>query len=998
MGSICGQEGQEMAQDSAPDDCSTRVRKLRVHLGLTQTRLADLLGVSFASVNRWENEQSRPNPLAWEKLLRAEALGIDGLTVDSVAELRVREQTPAYLTGGDQRAVDFSADAQAVGVLVEAERLSSGHLANPAFAAEISLVDPLPHQHVAVYERMLPRPRLRFLLADDAGAGKTIMAGLYIREMLTRRLIRRVLIVPPAGLIGNWERELRSLFDLRFTILTGPDCRSANPFAGNGGDRVIISVDTLAGETAPSRLCEEQTEPYDLVVFDEAHKLSAHRDPDMTVRKTGRYRLAEAVAGVQDHANGHALPWRAHHLLLLTATPHMGSDFSYYCLWRLLEPEVLSTIDAFNAYPVDARSQRFIRRTKEEMVRYDGTAIYPKRISDTLSYNLSQGEVSEQKLYDETTSYISNYYNKARFLNRSAVRFAMSIFQRRLASSTYALMLSFERRLDRLNALVDDVESGRLTEEQLAAAQRRLDSVRDVFEEKTADEESIQEGVEESEEAERAALGGVVGRTLAELEVERQQLRGLLDLAHRVYDTGQESKFEKLCEVLRDPRYEHAKLIIFSEHKDTMDFIVRRLEGIGFTGQVASIHGGLNYRQRESQVNLFRKETADGGARFLVATDAAGEGINLQFCWLMVNYDIPWNPARLEQRMGRIHRYGQQHDPVVISNLVAGKTREGRVLRTLLRKLEDIRKELGSGKVFDVVGRLFEGVSIKDYMEQLAGEGDEKEIGTRIEGRLTAEQVKALQAREQRLYGDGGDIARELPRLRADREHDLFVRLLPGYVRNFVEKAAPLLGIAFEGDLDAAFSFSATQPGALDTLWPVLETYEPDQRERLTVRKPEEPGRSVWLHPGEPVFERLTNLVRSRFGNDALRGAVFVDPKAQRPYMFHLAWVRVVRQAADDLPPLAHEEMLECRLVGLRHEEAGDVEECPVEQLLLLKGADGLPLGVRSFAATAADAVDRASGYALEQIGRSLADQHRHRLEDTLAERKEFLRRNTSAE
>ena len=386
----------DMAQDSAPDDYPGRVGKLRVDLGLTQTRLAELLGVSFESVNRWENEQSRPNALAWEKILRAEALGVAGLTADGVAEPRIREQTPAYLKTGDTQTVDFSCDAQALAVLVEAESLSSGHLANPAFAAEISLVDPLPHQHVAVYERMLPRSRLRFPLADDAGAGKTIMAGLYIREMLTRRLIRRVLILPPAGLIGNWERELRSLFDLRFTIVTGPDCRSTNPFTGSESDRVIISVDTLAGETAFSRLCEQQIEPYDLVVFDEAHKLSAHRDPDMTVRKTGRYRLAEALAGAQDHANGHALHWSAHHLLLLTATPHMGSDFSYYCLWRLLEPEVLSTIDAFNAYPVDARSQRFIRRTKEEMVRYDGSAIYPERISDALSYIWQSKSVAQK--------------------------------------------------------------------------------------------------------------------------------------------------------------------------------------------------------------------------------------------------------------------------------------------------------------------------------------------------------------------------------------------------------------------------------------------------------------------------------------------------------------------------------------------------------------------------------------------------------------------------
>ena len=170
--------------------------------------------------------------------------------------------------------------------------------------------------------------------------------------------------------------------------------------------------------------------------------------------------------------------------------------------------------------------------------------------------------------------------------------------------------------------------------------------------------------------------------------------------------------------MLRDPKYRDEKLIVFTEHRDTADFLVRRLEGLGFTGRVALIHGGLPYQERERQVEFFRGPTTEGGAGYLVATDDAGEGINLQFCWLMVNYDIPWNPARLEQRMGRIHRYGQEHDPVVIVNLVAGSTREGRVLRTLLDKLEAIRRQLQSDKVFDVVGRLFQGLSMKDYLEK----------------------------------------------------------------------------------------------------------------------------------------------------------------------------------------------------------------------------------------------------------------------------------------
>src|SRR2546425_4226362 len=370
---------------------------------------------------------------------------------------------------------------------------------------------------------MLKQTRLRFLLADDAGAGKTIMTGLYIREMLTRRLISRVLIMPPAGLVGNWEHEMRHLFNLPFRIITWNDARSDNPFTGPKSDLIIVSVDTLAGERMFSRLQEAEVTPYDLAAFDEAHKLAADRGADFYMRKTDRYRLAEAFAGIPDEDEQWSLAWSCPHLLLLTATPHMGKDFPYYCLWRLLEPEVFSTVDAFHDYPTDARRRHFIRRTKEEMVRFDGSAIYPTRLSDTLSYDLTQGETSEQRLYDETTNYIRFFYNRARILNRSAARLAVSIFQRRLASSTYALMRSFARRLDKLHGLIDAMQSGQLTTEQLIALQRH--AVHDVLEEKTADEESREDEREENEiEEERTLRVGVVASSLAELEAERVQV------------------------------------------------------------------------------------------------------------------------------------------------------------------------------------------------------------------------------------------------------------------------------------------------------------------------------------------------------------------------------------------------------------------------------------------------------------------------------------------
>jgi SNF2 family DNA or RNA helicase len=494
---------------------------------------------------------------------------------------------------------------------------------------------------------MLRQPHLRFLLADDAGAGKTIMAGLYIREMLSRRLLRRVLIVPPAGLVGNWRRELLTLFNLPFRIISGADARDGNPFIGEDSDRLIAKLDTLAGDKMFARLRDPNVTPYDLVIFDEAHKLSTDRGNDMRVRKTDRYRLAEALAGAPDLDHGWRLPWHAQHLLLLTATPHMGRDYPYYALWRLLDPQVLSTPEAFKAYPPEHRRCHFIRRTKEEMVKLDGKPLYPTRISDTHGYDLSQGKVSEQTLYDETTDYLRHVYNRAKLLNRSAARLAMSVFQRRLASSTYALFRSLERRMEKLQALIQEVQQGRLTMEQLTLLQRQIaEQGEDAFDSKTADEENPKGQAEENETDEDRLMQGVVAASLVELCDELKQVTDLRDLAEEVYQAGTDSKYEKLRDLLTAPEYANEKFIVFTEHRDTLTFLVRSLEGMGYTGQVAQIHGGMDYPEREEQVEHFRTPASDGGARFLIATDAAGEGINLQFCWIMINYDIPWNNAR----------------------------------------------------------------------------------------------------------------------------------------------------------------------------------------------------------------------------------------------------------------------------------------------------------------------------------------------------------------
>ena len=827
---------------------------------------------------------------------------------------------------------------------------------------------------------MLQQAPLRFLLADDAGAGKTIMTGLYVREMLSRRLIRRVLIVPPAGLVGNWEREMRTLFRLPFRIVSGEDARAGNPFLGPESDQVIVSIDTLAGERMFGHLKDAQTDAYDLVVFDEAHKLSANRQPDFRVRKTDRYKLAEALAGAEVEDERWKLPWAAQHLLLLTATPHMGKDSPYYFLWRLLLPDALSTYDAFGDFPRKSRERHFIRRTKEEMVRFDGSPLYPQRNCATLSYELSQGPQSEQELYNETTEYLQHHYNRARMLNRSAARLAMSVFQRRLASSTYALMRSFERRHEKLAGLIDDIRNGRLTEEQLRRQQRGLDKIDDVFETRTADED----GGEQHEEFEGKALSGTIAVTLSELEIERRTVEALLNKTRDLFNTSEESKFEKLREVLSDPQYLDEKLIIFTEHRDTAEFLVRRLEGLGFTGQVALIHGGLPYQERERQVEFFRRSAAEGGANYLVATDAAGEGINLQFCWLMVNYDIPWNPARLEQRMGRIHRYGQQRDPVVIVNLVAGGTCEGRVLKTLLDKLEAIRRQLQSDKVFDVVGRLFEGLSMRDYLEQ-AVTGDADSIAERLDGDLTEQQVQALAERERVLFGEGGEVSRRLAHLNDEAEQENYRRLLPGYVRRFVERAAPLLDLRIEGDLGATFALVPDQPRAADALLPALEVYSEEARERLTVYKPTDHESAVWMHPGEPVFDGLSATILSRFGHDGLKGAVFTDPYATEAYLFHIALIAVEQHSQDTPQPL------ESRLIGLRQLSDGTIEECPVEHLLLLRGAHGFAPSRVPLATLARDMVAGADQFVREDVSERVVQAHRQRRLDDLPARLKFV-------
>ncbi len=933
----------------SPDE----IRRLRARLGLSQTELAERLGVSFATVNRWENGHTKPYRWLWDRLRTLDPASDNSLATPTTDATLLNP--PVALTGANGRIrLDFLTNPDVVRAVMEAEWLAYGYLVNPTFATETSLIDPLPHQRMAVYDAMLPQPRLRFLLADDAGAGKTIMTGLYIREMLARHRLRRILIVPPAGLVGNWQQELQTLFRLSFRIVNGADARQGNPFVGAESDQIIVSIDTLTGEAMRARLADPEVVPYDLVVFDEAHKLAADQEPDGGIRRTRRYRLAEALAGAAADAE-ESLGWSARHLLLLTATPHMGKSYPYFALWHLLEPEALSTPETLDRYPADARTRHYIRRTKEEMVTFDGERLYPTRESTTVSYALSP---LEQDLYDRTTDYIRESYNRAAMLNRSAARLAMSVFQRRLASSAYALVQSLSRRLAKLEAYIGQVEARQLDLGEEQRRQQQWDDD-DPFETTTGDEELGDGGREGHETAEDQAVSALLASSLPELRRERAEVQGLIELAHQVLAGEDEAKFRRLRELVRDTRFQGEKLLIFTEHRDTLHYLMDRLEGLGFAGRLAQIHGGMPYQEREEQVRQFRQPNAEGGADICIATDAAGEGINLQFCWVMVNYDIPWNPARLEQRMGRIHRYKQAHDPVLIYNLVADKTREGRVLKTLLDKLEAIRKELRSDKVFDVIGRQLAGLSLRDLLfDSVDDAAIDRELEERVNVARVAETVQAL----DEVLPPAGDVLAHLPQERERLRRDAYHRLLPGYVRHFLEHAVPLLSVGWEGNLDTVFSLKPLTSGSMDVLWPLIERYPQDCRNRWTLTKPEQGVNAIFLHPGEPVFDAMRSWVTGKYGESAARGAVFVDPEVNEAYLFHLALAQVVEEDADGGAP----RVVETRLLGLRQWPDGRMEEVPAEHVLVLQPGDRLPPEWVSLAARGDAARDQASQY-LEQ-------------------------------
>jgi superfamily II DNA or RNA helicase len=892
---------------------SEQIRTIRNQLAMSQQAFAAALGVSFATVNRWENGKAKPQK---DRIDRIKAL-LHGESTEV--------EVPLYLPVMPVR-LDFEGDADAVKLVVDAHRLQNGHLFNKAFGLELSRVVPLPHQRIAVYEQLLPQNPLRFLLADDAGAGKTIMTGLYIREMINRGRLKRAIICAPAGLTWNWRRELRHFFDLEFTILRGADFAKGDPLTEPGAGLFIISVDTAATDAVRERLSAPNLPRFDLAVFDEAHKLS-WGDPNRPDSKTRRYRLAEALSQ------------RATHLLLLTATPHMGKRFPYYALWRLLDSQVLSTQDAFDALVPEKRTKYFIRRLKEEMVDYHGQPIYKPRLCQTIAFRLSS---AEQRFYDSATDYLKWSYENNRTSNKNAAAMVVAVLQRRLASSTYAMLESLKRRRQRIT---DSVPAG--------SAQISLERITSYFDTSTADEYGQEgDGYETEEGVENQALSLARPANAKQLQKELEYIDHVMALGDQVRELQQETKFLKLRELIESSDFRNQQLLIFTEHRDTLEYLRQRFEALGYTGQLAYIHGGLDVEEREKQRIFFmpadiRREQGVKNpdapvARFMLATDAAGEGINLQFAWIMVNFDIPWNPARLEQRMGRLHRFGQRHAEVRIFNMVAEGTREGDVLITLLNKLDEARKDLCSDKVFDVIGQQLEEVSLRDLMRDALFETAPYSAQKKFDYLFATQRLRVAVEEQRKTASTYGDVAKRLGQLNSEIEIERFNRLLPAYIQNFVDKAAPKLGIQIEGDVTESARFAPS--GEAGTWLRNLSSRYPNGLpEFLTVRRDSvipgiDSSRICFLRPGDIIFDALCDQAIAKFQGDVQRGVVFCDPAADRPYFFGVYVCQLGESALSD-GRTAKTSGFDRRLIGIRWDESGEFSAGAPNHLLALQPA-----------------------------------------------------------
>jgi len=769
----------------------------------------------------------------------------------------------------DKRPWQFDAPGGAFKLGVEALRIHLAHLFDPMMAIHTSNVIPLPHQITAVYESMLPRQPLRFVLADDPGAGKTVMAGLYIRELMMRSDAQRILIIAPGSLVEQWQDELFEKFGLVFDLFTREmmdNSHSGNPFRDR--NFLIARLDQLSrADDIKEKL---KLVEWDLVVVDEAHKMSASYFGNK-VKYTKRHQLGQMLSS----------KGRSRHFLLMTATPHNGKEEDFQLFLTLLDSDRFLGKFRDGVHKVDT-SDVMRRMVKEDLVKFDGKRLFPERHAFTAKYELSE---LEKVLYEAVTEYVKNEMNKADKMGgkkKNTIGFALTILQRRLASSPEAIYQSLKRRREKLEKRIEDVKNesmGNSVAETMAEYGNN-DPYYDF------DEDDFT-GTEYEKMSEELVDQATASQTIEELQAEIEILNHLEQQAKEVVVSGQDRKWEELSKILqddplmRDRTGARKKLIIFTEHRDTLNYLLERVRGVfGDQKAVVAIHGSIHRDKRREVQEIFLN---DPDTLVLVATDAAGEGVNLQNASLMVNYDLPWNPNRIEQRFGRIHRIGQT-EVCNLWNMVAIGTREGLVFDRLFDKLNVERNALG-GRVFDILGDAFENKSLKEMLIDAIRYGDDPEVREKldrqVEGALDTEHLKDIIARNalseevmtpERLYA----VKEEMEKAEARRLQPRFIRAF------FMEAFANLHGILRKRETGR---YEITHvPGAIrerdkiinHTRNPVIDKYERVCFEQEQIRIYGKPMAAL-VHPAHPLMAAVTDIILSNYRNLLKQGAVLYD-------------------------------------------------------------------------------------------------------------------------
>ena len=792
----------------------------------------------------------------------------------------------------EERPWAFDGNAESFQLACEAKRIDLAFLFDPLMAVHTSNVDPLPHQITAVYESLLPRQPLRYVLADDPGAGKTIMAGLYIRELVMRADSKRILIVAPGGLVDQWRDELFEKFGLEFKVYSAALSESSasnNPFEEH--NQIIVRLDqmsrdeeqTPSGDRMPGLLQSKLLEAgWDLVVFDEAHKLAAHWYGSK-LNKTGRYRFAERLGA------------NTRHLLLMTATPHNGKEEDFQLFLSLLDSDRFYGKFRDGVHKVDT-SDLMRRMVKEELVKFDGTPLFPERKAYTVNYTLSDHEAA---LYEAVTQYVQTEMGKADQLDgkrKGSVGFALTSLQRRLASSPEAIYQSLKRRRKRLADRVRDEKLGIRGRDILA------ETIPDLPED---DDDLTAEEYEKMEE--RLVDDASASMTVAELESEIAILADLERQAQEVVASGMDRKWDELSKLLQHTPEMHddddrqRKIIIFSEHKDTLNYLHDKIDNLlQRSDSIVIIHGGTKREERKKVQALFR---SDKDTRVLIATDAAGEGVNLQCANLMVNYDLPWNPNRLEQRFGRIHRIGQT-EVCHLWNLVAKETREGAVWERLLEKLA-VECDALKGKVFNILGDVFEDESLRDLMIEAIRYGDRPEVRAKLTQKIdhVFDHGHLQTLLNRNALAEQSMSADRLFHVKDEMEKAEARRLQPHFVRAFFQKAFDTLGGTMHKREAGRFEITHVPLEIRDRdrritgrnrreQEPILKKYDRICFDREAIQPTDAPGkaRAVLMHPGHPLMLAMTDLILERNANLLRQGTIMIDPtdESDQPWLLFM--------------------------------------------------------------------------------------------------------------